>query len=141
MGHQLGANHTKWCGWKLSSNPDVFGTLDSCGTIEGSCAQGPPPPATGATIMSYCVTGNSANDFVNFNNGFGTLPGTAIRNFVNNTTCIGTCLDCIGVLQKKQGDWAYYGGMPQRYPSPSAPARRLPADIVLPDRPLPFTGR
>jgi len=95
MGHLLGAYHTKWCGWKLTSNPDTFGTLDSCGVIEGSCPQGPPPPATGSTIMSYCVSGNKASDFVNFNNGFGLLPGNAVRNFVDQSACIPKCLACL----------------------------------------------
>lgn len=97
MGHLLGARHTKWCGWKLTSNPDTFGAIDSCGTVEGSCMQGPPPPASGATIMSYCVTGNTGSDFVNYNNGFGLLPGNAIRNFVEQSTCIMNCLDCFGL--------------------------------------------
>ena len=95
IGHLLGAHHTKWCGWKLTSNPDTYGTLDSCGTIEGGCAQGPPPPVTGATIMSYCVSGNNTNQFVNFNNGFGTLPGNAVRAFVNQAVCIPDCLACL----------------------------------------------
>ena len=95
IGHLLGAHHTKWCGWKLTSNPDTYGTLDSCGAIEGSCPQGPPPPATGSTIMSYCVSGNKASDFVNYNNGFGLLPGNAIRNFVDQSACIPKCLACL----------------------------------------------
>lgn len=98
IGHLLGAHHTKWCGWKLTSNPDTYGTLDSCGVIEGGCAQGPPPPATGATMMSYCVTGNGPGQFVNFNNGFGTLPGNAIRTFVDQTVCIPDCMQCLGVI-------------------------------------------
>jgi hypothetical protein len=103
MGHLLGANHTKWCGWKLTSNPDTFGAIDSCGTVEGGCAQGPPPPASGATIMSYCVTGPAPSDFVSFNNGFGTLPGNAIRNFVDQSVCILNCSDCFGLLMLNKG--------------------------------------
>lgn len=94
MGHLFGAHHTKWCGWLLSTNPNVYGTLDSCDVIEGNCAQGPPPPATGATIMSYCVTGNGPNQFVNYNNGFGPLPGNAIRSYIANNACIANCMLC-----------------------------------------------
>lgn len=97
IGHLLGAHHTKWCGWKLTSNPDTYGTLDSCGVIEGTCAQGPAPGSNGATIMSYCVTDNTTN-YVNFNNGFGLLPGNAIRNFIDQTTCLLNCSDCFGWL-------------------------------------------
>ncbi len=92
MGHLLGVNHTKWCGWKLTSNPDTYGAIDSCGTIEGSCMQGPPPPANGSTIMSYCVTSTANGNFVNYYNGFGILPGNAIRNFVDQSPCILTCV-------------------------------------------------
>jgi Metallo-peptidase family M12 len=110
MGHLLGAHHTKWCGWKLTSNPDSYGTLDSCGTIEPinsstpACPQGPPPPLTGATIMSYCVSGNAAGEFVNYNNGFGTLPGAAIRDFVSQSSCIPNCLVCLVLLDDKSND-------------------------------------
>ena len=95
IGHLLGSQHTKWCGWKLSSNPDVFGAIDSCGAIEGNCAKGPPTGPGGATIMSYCVT-DTVTNFVNYLNGFGPLPGAAIRNFVSAQTCIPTCIECIG---------------------------------------------
>ncbi|MEO6455143.1 MAG: M12 family metallo-peptidase [Ginsengibacter sp.] len=101
MGHLLGSRHTKWCGWQISTTPLVYGALDSCGIREVKdnvtplCSAGPPPPATGATIMSYCVSNNTASDFVNYNNGFGPLPGNAIRTFVYNNSCIAGCLVCI----------------------------------------------
>lgn len=110
MGHLLGAHHTKWCGWKLSSNPDVFGAIDSCGAVEGSCAQGPPPPGSGATIMSYCVTSNLNGNFVNYNSGFGRLPGNAIRNFIDQSACIMLCIDCFGSLNNKRSDTYAYNG-------------------------------
>lgn len=112
MGHLLGAHHTKWCGWKLTSNPDTYGALDSCGGMESidttkpTCPPGPAPPASGATIMSYCVSGNTANDFANYNNGFGALPGGAVRTFIDQTTCIPECLECLIVLNS-QNDNAY----------------------------------
>lgn len=97
MGHLLGSPHTKWCGWQLTSNPATFGALDSCQATEGGCPQGPAPPASGGTIMSYCVTGaGGGGGFVNFNNGFGTLPGNAVRSFVDNTAAIPVCQNCSG---------------------------------------------
>ena len=101
MGHLLGAHHTKWCGWKLTSNPDTYGTLDSCGVIEGTCPQGPATGSGGATIMSYCVTDYITN-YVNYNNGFGLLPGNAIRNFIDQTTCLLNCSDCFGWLPPRK---------------------------------------
>ena len=103
MGHLLGSRHTHWCGWKLTSNPDTFGALDNCGPLEAKdavtavCSTVPPPPATGGTIMSYCVGNATPNDFVSFNNGFGLLPGNAIRNFVDQTLCLPTCLRCLNL--------------------------------------------
>jgi hypothetical protein len=95
MGHLLGSSHTQWCGWLISTNPNVFGALDNCSPVEGSCPPGPAPPATGGTIMSYCV---GTSQFVNFNNGFGALPGNAIRSFVDGSTCITNCPSCPSTL-------------------------------------------
>ena len=94
MGHLLGAHHTKWCGWKLTSNPDTYGALDSCDAVEGNCAKGP-APSGGSTIMSYCTKGTM---FINYNLGFGRLPGNAIRNFVSNSACLLNCSECFGLL-------------------------------------------
>lgn len=103
IGHLLGAHHTQWCGWKLTSNPDTFGALDSCAATERinnstpPCPKGP-PPGNGGTIMSYCTAGVGGN-FINYYNGFGTLPGTAVRNFVSENLCIINCVDCFGTTQ------------------------------------------
>jgi hypothetical protein len=95
MGHLLGSHHTHWCSWKLSSNPDVFGAIDSCAATEGGCPKGP-APVNGGTIMSYCsISGVGA--FTNYNNGFGPLPGAAVRNFVDQSSCILTCVECFGL--------------------------------------------
>jgi hypothetical protein len=112
IGHLLGSRHTKWCGWKLTSNPDTFGALDSCGARESTdttkplCPQGPPPPSSGATIMSYCVS--SATSFVSFNAGFGTLPGNAVRNFVDETVCIPDCTTCTVSLNTRDTPLKFY---------------------------------
>jgi len=99
IGHQLGSRHTHWCGWKLSSNPDVYGAIDSCAAPEGNCPKGLPPPPSGGTIMSYCHL--DTLEFVNYNKGFGNLPGTAIRNFIDQSACLLLCTDCFGMLNFK----------------------------------------
>jgi len=103
MGHLLGAHHTKWCGWKLTSNPDTYGALDSCDAVEGNCAKGP-PPVGGSTIMSYCASGTM---FINYNFGFGRLPGNAIRNFVSQSACLLNCSECFGLLNINKNNAGY----------------------------------
>lgn len=78
MGHNLGSNHTQWCGW-------TGGALDNCYTTEGGCAAGP-APTSGGTIMSYCHLIGGIG--VNLSNGFGTQPGNKIRARYAAATCI-----------------------------------------------------
>ncbi|MBL0258127.1 MAG: hypothetical protein IPQ03_11660 [Bacteroidetes bacterium] len=80
IGHNLGSNHTQWCGW-------TGGALDNCYTTEGGCAPGP-APVNGGTIMSYC---HLAAYGINFANGFGTQPGDRIRSIVNGSACLSSC--------------------------------------------------
>lgn len=68
IGHHLGSPHTHSCTWP-------GGPIDNCMYPEGSCAYGP-PIVNGGTIMSYCHIFYT----INFNNGFGPLPGNLIRN-------------------------------------------------------------
>lgn len=77
IGHNLGSNHTQWCGW-------TGGALDNCYTTETGCAAGP-APTNGGTIMSYC---HLTSYGINFNNGFGTQPGNKIRTRVSASTCL-----------------------------------------------------
>jgi Metallo-peptidase family M12 len=84
LGHLFGSYHTHNCGWLLSTNPNVFGAIDNCATPEGGCAPGP-APVGGSTFMSYCVYS------MNFNQGFGPLPGSAIRSFVATNNCLTNC--------------------------------------------------
>lgn len=86
MGHNLGSNHTQWCGWP-------GGAIDNCFDTEGSCPPGP-SPSGGGTIMSYCHLTNSG---INFLNGFGPLPGNRIRQRVGQVSCLGT--DCANSCQ------------------------------------------
>jgi hypothetical protein len=77
LGHNLGSWHTQSCNWP-------GGAIDKCVSPEGSCAPGP-APTNGGTIMSYChLTGYG----INFNNGFGPLPGAKIRDKVLAAACL-----------------------------------------------------
>jgi hypothetical protein len=77
LGHNLGSWHTHSCSWP-------GGALDNCVSPEGSCAPGP-APVNGGTIMSYC---HLTNYGINFNNGFGPVPGNQIRTKVLAATCL-----------------------------------------------------
>jgi hypothetical protein len=77
IGHNIGSNHTQWCGW-------TGGAIDNCYAVEGSCSPGP-TPTSGGTIMSYCHLSGIG---VNFNNGFGPLPGNLLRSRITaNAIC------------------------------------------------------
>lgn len=77
MGHNLGSNHTQWCGWS-------GGALDNCFTTEGGCPTGP-APIGGGTIMSYC---HLTQYGINLSRGFGVQPGDKIRSRFNSATCL-----------------------------------------------------
>ncbi len=80
MGHNLGSNHTQWCGWP-------GGAIDNCYETEGTCPPGP-PPVGGGTVMSYCHLSSTG---INLTKGFGPLPGNRIRDRVNQVTCLDPC--------------------------------------------------
>ena len=80
LGHNLGSPHTQSCSWP-------GGAIDNCYTTEGGCPKGP-QPTNGGTIMSYCHLTSTG---INFNNGFGTLPGNLIRDRVYNSNCLSAC--------------------------------------------------
>jgi len=88
LGHNFGSNHTHWCGWP-GGPIDGCGPTANAGYQEGTCAVGPIPPPNGGTIMSYCHLLGSVG--INLANGFGTLPGDAIRTVIGAATCIGNC--------------------------------------------------
>lgn len=77
MGHNFGSWHTHSCNWP-------GGALDNCYQPEGNCNPGP-PPVNGGTIMSYC---HLTSYGINFNNGFGSVPGNLIRSKYNSASCI-----------------------------------------------------
>jgi hypothetical protein len=80
MGHNVGSNHTHWCGW-------AGGAIDNCYQTEGGCQPGP-PPSGGGTVMSYC---HLTNFGINLTKGFGPLPGDLIRSRVQNAPCLFEC--------------------------------------------------
>lgn len=77
MGHNLGSPHTHSCSW-------AGGAIDNCYSTEGNCSPGP-APTNGGTIMSYCHLTSTG---INFNNGFGPLPGDRIRGEVAAASCL-----------------------------------------------------
>ncbi len=86
MGHNFGSRHTHWCGWQLTGS--TIGRIDSCYAGESvagavNCSNTTKPNYNG-TIMSYC----HVNGLINFNKGFGTLPGAAIRTGFSSASCI-----------------------------------------------------
>ncbi|HPH90181.1 MAG TPA: M12 family metallo-peptidase [Ferruginibacter sp.] len=85
LGHLFSSWHTHSCNWP-------GGPIDNCVALEGSCTATGMLPATGGTFMSYCDQTSVGN---NFNNGFGTLPGDTIRQFVVNNACISNCTSCV----------------------------------------------
>lgn len=91
IGHNFGSKHTHWCGWSLPNG--TTGRIDSCyaGEANNGVSCGTVTKARTGTIMSYC---HITLGGINFNLGFGTLPGNVIRNGLNAATCISssTCL-------------------------------------------------
>lgn len=91
LGHNMGSQHTQWCGW-------VGGALDNCYTTEGGCPPGP-APVNGGTIMSYC---HMTQYGINFANGFGQQPGDKIRAYYNSAACLST--NCSVISDPCQGN-------------------------------------
>lgn len=93
-GHNLGSNHTQWCGWMTGAG-GTCGAIDSCSNVEPSltcsfCTNvlydgSLPNTSWQGTVMSYC---NFISRGVNFANGFGQLPGDKMRASVAAATCL-----------------------------------------------------
>ncbi|CAM1364780.1 zinc-dependent metalloprotease [Tenacibaculum xiamenense] len=83
LGHNVGSRHTHACVWNGNNT-----AIDGCaGRTEGGCSL-PGNPSGGGTIMSYCPNTSVG---VNFNLGFGPQPRNVIRNYIANSSCLGTC--------------------------------------------------
>lgn len=92
-GHNFGSKHTHWCGWMTGSG-GTCGAIDNCYTLEStttcsSCSSttnyNTAPAGWQGTVMSYC---HLTSRGINLANGFGTLPGAAIRNSVSTSACL-----------------------------------------------------
>lgn len=84
-GHTFGSKHTHWCGWDLPNG--TKGRIDSCWSGEGTCGSTTRRNLNG-TVMSYCHILGA----INFNLGFGPLPGNRIRQGLEAST-----VPCVGI--------------------------------------------
>lgn len=94
IGHNMGSNHTQWCGWV---KPDgTTGRIDSCVAGEPASQCGSVTRSRQGTIMSYC---HITSGGVNLALGFGPLPRAAMLSRYNQATCTsnGTCLGTASV--------------------------------------------
>lgn len=107
MGHNLGSNHTHWCGWP-------GGAIDSCYAVEGTCYTGPLIPRVG-TVMSYC----HLNATINLALGFGPFPGDTIRSRVRNAPCLPIGITPISSEIPNQFS------LEQNYPNPFNPSTNI----------------
>jgi Metallo-peptidase family M12/Fibronectin type III domain/Secretion system C-terminal sorting domain len=87
QGHLMGSKHTHACVWNGNNT-----AIDKCGPnagySEGNCYTNAPIPSGGGTIMSYCHLVSAG---INFNNGFGSQPTSAILSDIGAATCLTNC--------------------------------------------------
>lgn len=91
QGHLMGSRHTHDCAWN-GNNTKIDSCGDYAGYASGTCSVGggnQALPSGGGTIMSYCHLVGSVG--INFSNGFGTQPKTAILNKYNAASCLTAC--------------------------------------------------
>jgi len=104
-GHNQGSPHTHACQWDVDGNGSATEMIDGCGPnrgyTEGSCTVAP-LPTNGRTIISYCHLVSGVG--INFNNGFGTLPGNLIRSRVYNASCLTACNTCSTTVAISKND-------------------------------------
>jgi hypothetical protein len=111
MGHNLGSSHTHACSWDVNGDGIASEMIDGCGPnkgySEGSCPVAP-LPTNGGTVMSYCHLVSGVG--INFNNGFGPLPGDRIRSRVYNASCLTACNTCPTMVSISKTDISCFGG-------------------------------
>ena len=96
LGHNIGANHTHWCGWASDATanpPFAGGPIDNCVDVEGSCTNNPSPQL--GTIMSYCHIGGNGV-ILEFHD---IVVSQALNSGISNASCVSTCVvswDCDG---------------------------------------------
>jgi len=85
LGHNIGSSHTHSCVWNGNGTQ-----IDDCGPVAGydtSCYdENNPILPSGGTIMSYCHLVGGVG--INFNNGFGSLPGALLFNKYVGANCV-----------------------------------------------------
>lgn len=96
MGHNVGSWHTHDCEWDVNGDGVPAEAIDGCGEAagyagRGNCPDGP-IPSNGGTVMSYCHLLGGVG--INWNNGFGQLPGNLLRDRVYNASCLTACSTC-----------------------------------------------
>lgn len=114
IGHNLGSMHTHACWWPLPNN--TIGALDSCYYAEqGFCFS--TPRASVGTMMSYCHLWIGQGGGVNFNLGFGPLPGDTVRLRYNQAGCLDR------ELNSSENPIVY--DLAQNYPNPFNPVTTI----------------
>ena len=78
IGHNIGSNHTHWCGWP-------GGPIDNCTDVEGSCSNN--PAAQVGTLMSYCHT-TSSGSLIDFHS---IVISNALTPGINGASCLTIC--------------------------------------------------
>ena len=86
IGHNVGSNHTHWCGWAADPNFSFSGgPIDNCVSVEGSCPDNPTPQV--GTIMSYCHT-ISSGALIDFHD---IVVSQALNPGINSASCLTSC--------------------------------------------------
>jgi len=113
-GHNFGSNHTQACVWPSLPGGNI-GAIDSCVAAEqGSCFSQTRPNPNG-TIMSYCHI--PVGGAINFNLGFGPLPGDTIRLRYQQALCIDN------PVNSSEAPVAF--NLLQNYPNPFNPSTNI----------------
>ena len=88
IGHNIGANHTFWCGWAADASLSFpGGAITNCVNVDGSCPNNPSPGV--GTIMSYCHTVSGGSMILEFHD---IVLSQALDPGIANASCLTACL-------------------------------------------------